>query len=663
MVQPTYPGVYVQELPSGVRTISGVATSVTAFVGYTARGLDNRATRLFSYADYERSFGGLAADSELSYSVQHFFANGGGEAIVVRVPKADAVAAAITARDVDDKLAVRFTALSKGEWGNAVTVDVAHVAADASGKTFDLTITDQRTGVVEAFSGVTMDSSLSNYVVAVINDPDSGSRLVSVAIPDATAKAPAQTGILGGNIDLADLANDKSYQLKVSADIPSGVISALNVEIIAVGEPLPTSVGGVARLVERKLTAAVRALLPGASIRAVANSTGKGLRLLRRVPRLARRPRRQAHLRRRRRQQHPQHAQARRRHHQRLALRPRPGPRPPRPDQPHPRQGRHQPPRQRRPRRQRVRVHRPLRPREGGCSTSSPSPTPPAPRRAGNPLTLASGLNPTAIYSAALTYCQRRRAFLLVDPPPEVNTPAAAADWKSSGLGVIGKNAAAYFPACACPIRSTIPAAHLRPLRRHRRPLCAHRRQARRLEGARRHRGRPSRRPGPRRQAHRRRERRPQPARRSTACAPSRSTATSAGARARSTAPTASPASGSTSRSGASRCSSRRASSAARKWVVFEPNDEPLWAQIRLNVGAFMHDLFRQGAFQGTTPRDAYFVKCDGETTTQDDINLGIVNIHVGFAPLKPAEFVVIKIQQIAGRSGLSPNAPRARPG
>ncbi|TKD31589.1 phage tail sheath family protein [Azotobacter chroococcum] len=86
------------------------------------------------------------------------------------------------------------------------------------------------------------------------------------------------------------------------------------------------------------------------------------------------------------------------------------------------------------------------------------------------------------------------------------------------------------------------------------------------------------------------------------------------------------------------------------KWVVFEPNDEPLWAQIRLNVGAFMHNLFRQGAFQGASKREAYFVKCDAETTTQNDINLGIVNIHVGFAPLKPAEFVVIKLQQMIGQ-------------
>ena len=85
------------------------------------------------------------------------------------------------------------------------------------------------------------------------------------------------------------------------------------------------------------------------------------------------------------------------------------------------------------------------------------------------------------------------------------------------------------------------------------------------------------------------------------------------------------------------------------QWVVFEPNDEPLWARIRLNVGVFMNGLFRQGAFQGSSRSEAFYVKCDAETTTQADRNLGIVNIEVGFAPLKPAEFVVITIQQIAG--------------
>jgi hypothetical protein len=88
------------------------------------------------------------------------------------------------------------------------------------------------------------------------------------------------------------------------------------------------------------------------------------------------------------------------------------------------------------------------------------------------------------------------------------------------------------------------------------------------------------------------------------------------------------------------------------QWVVFEPNGEMLWANIRLNIGAFMTRLFRQGAFQGSTPSEAFFVKCDAETTTQADRDLGIVNIVVGFAPLKPAEFVIITIQQMTGDLG-----------
>jgi len=85
------------------------------------------------------------------------------------------------------------------------------------------------------------------------------------------------------------------------------------------------------------------------------------------------------------------------------------------------------------------------------------------------------------------------------------------------------------------------------------------------------------------------------------------------------------------------------------QWVVFEPNDETLWGQIRLNVGAFMQRLFLQGAFQGTTPEQAYFVKCAAENNSQSSIDEGVVNILVSFAPLYPAEFVVIQIQQIAG--------------
>jgi uncharacterized protein len=86
------------------------------------------------------------------------------------------------------------------------------------------------------------------------------------------------------------------------------------------------------------------------------------------------------------------------------------------------------------------------------------------------------------------------------------------------------------------------------------------------------------------------------------------------------------------------------------QWVVFEPNDEPLWSMIRLQVGAFMQSLFRQGALQGRTPSDAYFVKCDRTTITQDDLDQGQVTVIIGLAPLKPAEFVIIRIQQMTRR-------------
>jgi len=87
------------------------------------------------------------------------------------------------------------------------------------------------------------------------------------------------------------------------------------------------------------------------------------------------------------------------------------------------------------------------------------------------------------------------------------------------------------------------------------------------------------------------------------------------------------------------------------RFAVFEPNDEPLWAQIRLAAGSFMNGLFRQGAFAGTKTSDAYYVICDSSTTTPTDQNLGIVNVVVAFAPLKPAEFVVLTVKQIAAQA------------
>lgn len=87
------------------------------------------------------------------------------------------------------------------------------------------------------------------------------------------------------------------------------------------------------------------------------------------------------------------------------------------------------------------------------------------------------------------------------------------------------------------------------------------------------------------------------------------------------------------------------------KWVVFEPNTETLWAQIRNSIEPFMHQLFIAGAFQGIKPGDAYYIKCDSDTIAQNDIDNGIINIQIGFAPLEPAEFVIIDIQLMTAQN------------
>src|SRR5712691_10758996 len=123
----TYPGVYIEELSSGVHSITGVATSITAFVGYTARGLDNRATQIFSFADFERAFGGLSPESELSFAVQQFYQNGGSTAFVVRVPRDGADFAAVTLLNGvggGSLPSLVVTLLSTGTWSDNVIIDV-----------------------------------------------------------------------------------------------------------------------------------------------------------------------------------------------------------------------------------------------------------------------------------------------------------------------------------------------------------------------------------------------------------------------------------------------------------------------------------------------------------------------------------------------------------
>lgn len=660
-VSPTYPGVYIEELSSGVRTISGVATSITAFVGYTARGLDNRAKRIFSFADFERHFGGLAADSELSYAASHYFANGGSEAYVVRVPKNDAKAALITAEDsagAGAKKALTFTALSKGAWANQVVVDVDYDGIPvADTKAFNLTITDRTTGVTETFANVTMDTAKSSFVEAVVNDPDTGSQLVSVKVADATAGRPVQTGLAGGDIDLAALKNDNDYGLRLTLDVPetapnTPVVSQLPVVVIAKGDAIPGSILGLAKLVERTVNLALGAKLPGASVRVTPSASGKGLRLMADAgpgrpvdPTItvttavandlaatlkldgASNPSKNV--------SHYNLGKGRAADAQIDAVAGEDGT---------------------------------VLPKSADLIGSQAQFTgiyallkvdlfnilciPDATRAlASNPKALDSGnVDPNSIYSAAMTLCKERRAFLLVDAPPNVNTVDSAVDWKSSGLKVHDTNGAAYFPRLRMPdplndfqLRTFAPSGVVAG-------LLARTDATRGVWKA--PAGVDARLTGVQGLVYELNDQengalnplglncfRTFPVY-GTVCWGARTL-------------TGADAEGSEWKYVPVRRLAlflEETLYRGSKWVVFEPNDESLWAQIRLNITAFMQSLFRQGAFAGASPREAYLVKCDKETTTQDDINRGIVNILVGFAPLKPAEFVIIKIQQLAGQ-------------
>lgn len=500
------PGVYVEELPSGPRPIVGVPTSIAAFVGYTRRGPDHVARRILSVADYDRMFGGLAADSDVSYAVRQYFANGGRDAYVVRVTRGDALTAALTLPGAaGDASALTVQALGTGAWGNElrVGVDVAGVAP-ADTRTFNLTFTDTTTGMVEQFRHVTLDEGAPNFVGTVVNDDARGSALVRVQVVQDGAR-PAVTAA-----------------------------------------PL-TLAGG--------RSGAGNASLPTTND-LVGTESGPGMRALKDVELF-----------------------------NLLCI----------PD-----------------------------------------------------ATRDASLDARAIYHQALMVCEKRRAFLLVDPPPEVHDVTVAAAWMSSLPTLQMGTGAAYFPRLrmADPLNPSTPRAC---------PPCGA------LAGL--------------------------YARTDAAHgvwkAPAGVDATLTGAVAPVVAVTdrenglLNPlglnclrtfrnaglvAWGSRTLVGADALGSewkyipvRRTAlfieesvSRGTTWAVFEPNDEPLWTQIRQSVDAFMSGLFRQGAFQGPSAREAYFVRCGRDTMTAADIDAGVVRIQLGFAPLKPAEFVVLTIQQKA---------------
>lgn len=510
----TYPGVYVQELASEVRTIAGVATSITAFIGRTRRGPTDRPVLVQSFGEFTAIYGSLWDKSPMTYAVSHYFLNGGRDALICRI---HSLAKAASAGLSTPSAVLTLEAANEGLWGTRLSARVEDslmpTDADPTDERFDLLVKDRDTGQLETFRKLSMTESNPRFVTKVLKAESALVRTkdplpndlpkshdppdpLSDLFDDTAASTPFDLGDDGADITFTQITNgtleadQRGLWLLDQADI---------VNIICV--PPPT--------------------------------------------------------------------------------------------------------------------------REGDWDQ--------------------------ALWDEVVRYATKRRAVVLVDPPNGWTTPQAAL----TGLGTtVGKtsNGAIYFP--------RIKVAD--PLQENRvdtfAPCGAVAGVIARADAT-----------------------------RGVWKAPAGLDATLLGVSdfsytlddgkngqlnprgincLRQFPAAGRVVWGARTLEGDDRLASQWKYLPVRRtalyieeslyrgiqWVVFEPNDEPLWSQIRLNVGAFMHDLFRQGAFQGMTPKEAYFVKCDKETTTQTDINVGRVNIVVGFAPLKPAEFVVIQIQQMAGQ-------------
>lgn len=161
-ITPTYPGVYIEEIPSGVRTITGVATSIAAFIGRALRGPTNEPITINSFGDFERTFGGLWVGSALGYALRDFYLNGGGQAIIVRLYHAETGAGAKPAQAKLTADSLGLEAASPGAWGNKVRARIDHntrpaVSGEAADSLFNLTVRDGETGAIESFRNVSMD--------------------------------------------------------------------------------------------------------------------------------------------------------------------------------------------------------------------------------------------------------------------------------------------------------------------------------------------------------------------------------------------------------------------------------------------------------------------------------------------------------------------------
>lgn len=196
-----HPGVYVEEVSSGVRPIEGVGTSTAGFVGLTSRGVPNRATFITSWSQFVRAFGYLDPDSYLPYAVSQFFGNGGKRCYIVRVLNdASAVAASgdLLDREGTPQPTLRVTALGKGAWGNDLAVRVDDGTANPT-REFKLLVyhgTDDagRPVLVEVFDNLSMDPASAGYVETEINGASDYIEVEDLDAHVAPARATATTG-------------------------------------------------------------------------------------------------------------------------------------------------------------------------------------------------------------------------------------------------------------------------------------------------------------------------------------------------------------------------------------------------------------------------------------------------------------------------------------
>jgi len=663
----SYPGVYIQEVSSGVRTITGVATSIAAFVDFFAAGPlgPSNAVRILSFADFERQFGGLDTRSEASYAIQQFFLNGGNEAYVIRATSSThpAVAAAITLNDHANAPVLTITAASPGPmgtsvpspgaWGNLLRVDV-DFGTTKPDTFFNLTVTQYQptpSGQLqqvntETFRNLVLDGSQPNDAVSIINH---GSQLVTVALAGAANRRPAQTGtvssaiqngaipaLTGGNTMTVALSGHPAFAtpLTLPATIPTtlpllagALQSALQAVDLSLAKATVTVVGSASSRAWLQFKPGTQdpnhpGMLNAPDFLSFADGTGTPATALGLTG-------------------------AANANVQQYAL-----------GEAHPAKF------------------------EGsavvGTDGGNPGTNVPPIDAAGligdanaktgmnalldvdlfNILCIPATMNlgdtdAAQVATDATSLCTTRRAMYLLDVPQQAatrDTVPAIMHWLDANAGLRSKNAAVYFP--RLDIADPLSGFRLRKVA----PGGTVAGLWARIDGA-----------------------------RGVWKAPAGTDATLTGVQQLEykltdpengvlnpiainclrTFPIYGPVCwGARTLNGADQIADEYKYIPVRRlalfieeslyrgtqWVVFEPNDTPLWAQIRLNVGAFMQTLFRQGAFQGSTPQDAYFVLCDATTNPQASINLGIVNIVVGFAPLKPAEFVIITIKQIAGQ-------------